>query len=111
MPNTANAVVRSVLCIASSPMCFAARIAVKKKLESADCTPGLLLDERDPGFSRFLHEEHDRTSPWFKVQTRTGKPWTLAPVARKTAFAIAGAMAMIGVSPAPAEGRSGRFTR
>jgi hypothetical protein len=40
-------------------MCFAARIAVKKKLESADCTPGLLLDERDRGFSRFLHEEHE----------------------------------------------------
>src|SRR5262249_25458595 len=33
------------------------------------------------------------------------------PVAEKTAFAMAGATAMTGVSPAPTEGRSGRSRR
>jgi hypothetical protein len=48
-------------------MCFAALRAVKKtKLERADCTPGLLLDERDREFSRFLHEEHERIGRPFK---------------------------------------------
>ena len=42
---------------------------------------------------------------------RMGIEWTRFPVASNTAFAITGAMAMMGISPAPADSRSLRPSR
>ena len=47
----------------------------------------------------------------YLVGNRMGICRTRMPVAAKTALATAGAMAIMGVSPAPAEGTSGRSSR
>lgn len=66
--------------------------------------------EKRPGIGWIRHK-----APALEVATGgyrlTGIRRMRLPVAKNTAFAIAGATAMMGVSPPPALSRSGRFNR